>query len=361
MRHQQLGIAVVGAGRIGTLRATMVAAHPAVNLLAVSDRDRTRADALAEKVNADVISSDNLEVISHPDVDAVIVSTSEPEHLQPVIQALECGKPVLVEKPIALRLQDADYMIETAQRTGTELRVAYTMRFNRRYLLTKEQIVQGRLGRVVGGTARLYNTRAHGMQILQRSLDATFVQDALTYLVDLFGWFLDGVQPIEVYARGHGLVYREAGYDADEVTWAVITFADGTVINLGVGYALPAKYPTHGRLVRVEVLGEHGVVFLDEDHKENVLYSEVGYQHAYVPGHNLEMVFLTSNASGNMALGDYWGPLADETRAWLDHLATDKPCPHTRADVARQTLEVTTAIDMSARRGEPVKLPLALS
>jgi predicted dehydrogenase len=361
MKHKQLGIAVVGAGRIGTLRATMVASHPAVKMLAVSDRDSTRATTLAEKLDANFVSSDNHAVISHPDVDAVIVSTSEPEHLLPVIQALECGKPVLVEKPIALRLEDADRMIETAQRTGTELRVGYTMRFNRRYLLTKEQIVQGRLGRVVGGTARLYNTRAHGMQILQRSLDATFVQDALTYLVDLFGWFLDGLQPVEVYARGHGLVYREAGYDADEVTWAVITFADGTVINLGVGYALPAKYPTHGRLVRVEVLGEHGVVILDEDHKENILYSETGYQHAYVPDHNLEMVFLTSNASGNLALGDYWGPLGDETRVWLDHLATGKPCPHTRAEAARQTLGITTAIEMSAHCGEAVKLPLAVA
>lgn len=358
MRHKQLGIAVVGSGRIGTLRASTVASHPAVTFLAVSDRDASRAATLGRKVDADVVSGDNLEIISRPEVDAVIVSTSEPEHTLPVMQALECGKPVLVEKPIALRLKDADKMIATANRTGTEVRIGYSMRFNRRYLLTKEQILQGRLGRVVGGTARLYNTRAHGLQILKRSTDATFVQDALTYLVDLFGWFLDTVQPVEVYARGHGVVYRNVGYDADEVTWAVLTFSDGAVINLGVGYALPPKYPTHGRLVRVEVLGEKGVVLLDEDHKENVLYTEEGYPHAYVPDHDLEMVFLTSNASGNMALGDYWGPLGEETRAWLDHLATGKPCPHTTAEQARQTLEITTAIDMSARTGAPVTLPL---
>lgn len=359
MRHKQLGIAVIGSGRIGSLRASMAACHPAVNFLALSDQDGKRAAALATSVGADVSSDDNLEAIAHPKVDAVIVSTSEPEHALPVMQALERGKPVLVEKPIALRLTDADAMIETARRTGTELHVGYTMRFNRRYLLTKEQIVQGRLGRVVGATARLYNTRAHGLQILQRSLDATFVQDALTYLVDLCGWFLEDADPVEVYARAHGVVYRKAGYDADEVTWAVITFRDGTVVNLGVGYALPDKYPTHGRLVRVEVLGEEGVVLLDEDHKENVLYTTAGYPHAYVPDHGLEMVFLTSNASGNMALGDYWGPLGDETRVWLDHLATGKPCPHTTAEAARQTLEITTAIDTSARSGIPVTLPLS--
>lgn len=358
MRHKQLGIAVIGSGRIGTLRAGMVAAHPAVKFLAISDQDPSRSAALAKSVEADFSSDNNLEVISRPDVDAVIVSTSEPEHTLPVIQALECGKPVLVEKPIALRLEDADKMIETADRTGTELRVGYSMRFNRRYLLAKEQIAQGRLGEILGGTARLFNTRAHGLQILKRSLDATFVQDALTYLADIFGWFLEGAYPVEIVARSHGLVYRELGYDADEVTWAVVTFSNGTVVNLGVGYALPAKYPTHGRLVRVEVLGEKGTLILDEDHKENFLYTEVGFPHAYVPGHGLEKVFLTSNASGNRALGDYWGPLGEETRSWLDHLSTGNPCPHTTAVEARQTLEVTTAIEISARTKEPVALPL---
>jgi predicted dehydrogenase len=358
MRHKQLGIAVVGSGRIGTLRAGMAASHPAVNFLAISDQDASRASALAKQVEADFSSGNNLEVISRKEVNAVIVSTSEPEHTLPVMQALECGKPVLVEKPIALHLEDADKMIETANRTGTELRVGYSMRFNRRYLLAKEQVLQGRLGRVVGGTARLYNTRAQGLQILKRSLDATFVQDALTYLVDVFGWFLEGIHPVEIYARGHGVAYRDAGYDADDVTWAVVTFSDGTVINLGVGYALPPKYPTHGRLVRVEVLGEKGVLLLDEDHKENILYTEESFPHAYIPDHGLEMVFLTSNASGNMALGNYWGPLGEETRSWLDHLATGKPCPHTTAEEARQTLEVTTAIEMSVRTGEPIKLPV---
>ena len=357
MGKTDLGVAVVGAGRIGSLRARLAAAHPSVRFVAISDLDASRAAAVAKQVGAEFACGDNFEVIDRPEVDAVIVATSEPEHAAPVLHALERGKPVLVEKPIALTLADADRMVAAAQRTGVELRVGYTMRFQRRYLVAKEQILQGRLGRIVGGTGRLYNTRAHGLQILQRSAEATFVQDALTYLVDVFGWYLEGRRPIEVFARGHGVVYREAGYDTDDVTWAIVSFDDGTAVSLGVGYALPPKYPTHGRCVRMEILGDKGVLLLDEDHKENVLYTEEGFPHAYV-GHELEMVFLTSNASGNVALGDYWGPLADETRTWLDHLATGRPCAHATAEQARQTLEVTLAIEQSARSGQTVKLPL---
>src|SRR5687768_4849108 len=102
MKRKECGIAVVGSGRIGTLRARLAAKHPAVSFLAVSDLDPQRARALAEQAGADLHSGDNDEIISRPEVTAVIVSTPEGEHSAPVRKALELGKPVLVEKPLAL-------------------------------------------------------------------------------------------------------------------------------------------------------------------------------------------------------------------------------------------------------------------
>ena len=271
MERKELGIAVVGAGRIGTLRASMVAAHPAVSFLAVSDIDPARARALAEKVGASLSSGDNLEVISRPEVDAVIVSSSEPEHTLPVLQALERGKPVLVEKPIAMRLEDADRMVTLAEQVGAALRVGYSQRFKRRYLLGKEQIVQGRLGRILGGAGRVYNTRATAFQILRRAPDATLVLDVLTYWVDMICWYLEGNSPVEVVARAQGVVFREAGFAADDVTWAILTFADGAAVSLGVCYALPERYPTMGQSIRLEILGTEGVLLFDEDHKDKIL------------------------------------------------------------------------------------------
>ena len=202
MEHKGIGIAVVGSGRIGTLRARLAAVHPAVRFLAVSDQDASRARALAEKVGAQFSSGDNLEVISRPEVNAVIVSTSEHEHTLPVLQALEQGKPVLVEKPIAMSLSDADRILGEVTRTGADLCVGYSRRFQRQYLLGKEQMLMGRLGQVVGGTARVYNSRIPTFKNLQRSPKATPIMDALTYYVDLVCWFLEGNPPVEVVARG---------------------------------------------------------------------------------------------------------------------------------------------------------------
>src|SRR5437660_6275151 len=91
MKRSNLGIAVVGSGRIGTLRARLAAKHPAVRFLAVSDRDPARAQALAKEAGADLHSGSNEEVIDHPDVTAVIVSTPEQQHTQPIIRALKRG------------------------------------------------------------------------------------------------------------------------------------------------------------------------------------------------------------------------------------------------------------------------------
>jgi predicted dehydrogenase len=109
MKGKELGIAVVGSGRIGTLRARLAAKqHPAVRFLAVSDKEAAQAKALADLTGADLYSADNNDVIARPEVTAVFVSTPEGEHAAPVCKALELGKPVLVEKPLALSLNDGN-------------------------------------------------------------------------------------------------------------------------------------------------------------------------------------------------------------------------------------------------------------
>ena len=108
MAAKEIGLAIVGSGRIGTLRAKLAAGHPAVRFIAVSDADPAKARQLAETVGAKVHSGDNEAIIARPEVNAVIVSTSEGEHVAPILAAIERGLPVLVEKPLALTLGDAD-------------------------------------------------------------------------------------------------------------------------------------------------------------------------------------------------------------------------------------------------------------
>ncbi|MDA0655415.1 MAG: Gfo/Idh/MocA family oxidoreductase, partial [Proteobacteria bacterium] len=345
MEKKELGIAVVGSGRIGTLRAHMAARHPSVSFLALADKEKHKADILAQQTGADLTSGDNYEVISHEKVDAVFVATPEHDHTEAVLQALSLGKPVFLEKPIALTLAEADKIIAEIDKSGVEVVIGYSRRHDRRWMMAKEQIAQGRLGEILAIQQRVYNTRAQMLQILKRSPEATPVLDVLTYYVDMACWFLEGNRPVEVVARSHGKVFKGLGFDANDVTWAIITFETGCVVNLGIFYALPAKYPTFGQSPRFEILGDEGVILLDADNKDSLLFTDNGAEHAYVPDHKANMLFMQTNSSGDWAQGDYWGPIANETRSWLDHLLTGRPSPHPTAHEGRRTLHVTVAIE----------------
>jgi predicted dehydrogenase len=356
---KRLGLAVIGSGRIGTLRARLAAGHAAIRYIAVSDQDPEQARTLAQKVGAQFHSTDNDEVISRPEVDAVIVSTSEGEHVEPMLKAIELGKSVLVEKPLALTLADADRLVKAIEKSGADVRVGYSRRYKERYLIAREQIVQGRVGRIVGGAARVFNSRSQALAMLSRNPHATPIVDALTYYVDLMSWLSGGKRLAEVYARGQMGVLQAAGHEVADVSYAILTYDDGTVVNLGVSYALPEKYPALGHAARVEVLGTEGVMILDDDHTDQLMYTEKGVPHVYLPDHNVNMVFLQSGTPGDWALGEFWGPIANETRAWLDYLSMGRPCVLATPQEARATLEATLAIVHSVATGRAVTLPLA--
>jgi predicted dehydrogenase len=88
---------------------------------------------------------------------------------------------VLCEKPIGLTLKTADDILETLTKTNGKLRFGYSRRYKECFLRSKEQVVQGRLGKIIGGMARVYNSRAQTFQILKRDPHATPVLDVLTY------------------------------------------------------------------------------------------------------------------------------------------------------------------------------------
>ena len=356
MKKREIGVAVIGSGRIGSLRAGMASRHPSVNFLALSDKNKTKADILAQKTGADFVTDNNLDAISDARVDAVVVATPEHDHVEAVLQAINLGKPIFLEKPLALTLADGDLIANSAKKASVEIVIGYSRRHDRRWMMTKQHIKEGRLGEIISIQSRVINTRAQMLEIIKRSPDASPVLDVLTYYVDMVCWYMEGIRPVEVVARSHGKIFRNLGHDTDEATWAIITFENGAIVNLGIFYALPATYPTFGQSPRFEIFGEDGVILLDADNKDSILYSDKGIPHAYVPDHDPKMLFMQTNSSGDWALDDFWGPIANETRSWLDHLVTGLPCPHTTIEEGRKTLQITLAIEESSRTGAAVKI-----
>jgi predicted dehydrogenase len=187
----------------------------------------------------------------------------------------------------------------------------------------------------------------------------TPVVDVLVYWIDMVSWFMQGNHVVEVYARGTGEVFRNAGFAADDIVWATLTYADGAVVSAGIAYALPEEYPTLGQSPRLELIGTHGALVMEDERKNHFMYSERGVVHGYVPNHAVKAAFLGSSSYGDWAQGAFWGPLADETRAFVELVRSGAEAPIPTAAEALRTLEVTLAIEASARSGQAMKLPLA--
>lgn len=351
-----IGIGVIGVGKIGVQRARLAAQHPAVDYLAVHDIDHERATSVGETLGADLVAGSIDELVNNDRVDAIVVSTSEPFHVEPSLAALAAGKPILIEKPIAMTMPDADTIIDAVAAAGVDARVGYSMRYLQKYSVGWDNVARGKLGDVVGIAGRVYSTRAQGLAILRRSAAATPVIDIVTYLVDVANWYLAPHVPVEVVSRGHGTVFRENGFDCDDIAFSMVRYSNGTVADLGVCYMLPMGFPTAGQSIRFEVFGTDGALMIDDDHRDQMLYSEHGYQNSYATEQELNFAFLGSRTTGEWVGDTMFGRLANETRAWLDNLVTGAPCHLTTVSEARRVLAVTVAMEQSLRRGEGVDI-----
>ena len=153
---------------------------------------------------------------------------------------------------------------------------------------------------------------------------------------------------------------RAAGYDCDDVTYAVLTLADGAIVNLAVSFALPAKYPSLGYSGRIEILGTEGVLMIDDDHLDQLMYTERGIPHIYVPDHTREHGVSRQFGAGRLGGGRFLGA-ARERDAQLARSSGDRPRLRARhrARCAQQSRNHAGDRRGGGDRAKPVRLPLA--
>ena len=120
-------IAVIGVGYLGQHHARILAAMPEVDLVAVVDTNQERAAAVAAK-HATAALTDASTLIGR--VDAVTIATPTVSHVEIALRFVKAGVPVLVEKPLAASLAEADRLVETAAARGALLATGHTERFN---------------------------------------------------------------------------------------------------------------------------------------------------------------------------------------------------------------------------------------
>ncbi|HEV7207544.1 MAG TPA: Gfo/Idh/MocA family oxidoreductase [Mycobacteriales bacterium] len=356
---QGLGVAVIGCGTIGRLRAQLCHRHPAIGHLVVCDTDEAKARALAADCQADDWASDAEQVVGRDTVDAVIVATTEDAHFGPAISAISAGKQVLVEKPLTVLPEEGEKLLSAAQEQGVALYTGFTQRFRPRYLALKEHVDRGHLGQVTSAKASIYLTQAVAEAVISRAPTTTPAINTLTYCLDLLLWCMPGRRPVSIYAQaGHGRFHET--YGSPDSTWSVLTFDDGAVASLGVSWELPEFWPAYVATMEVELFGREGVISIKDDHRDILLASSKAVPSPYTPEVSMNVALLGSAMPGDWALGEYFGAMKDETHAFLESVGTHRQDPIlATGQQGQDVLRVSRAIDESVRTGQIVALQWA--
>lgn len=211
-------IGMVGCGLFGESHLRAYRAVQGVKIAVLYDAMREKAEDAAKVFGIPRVSSSLQELCHDPEIDAVDVVTPEETHLEPVLEALRAGKQVFVEKPLATKLTDCDQMIQTAAEEGSTLMVGHLLRFETKYLLLKQELESGRLGKVVSMYARRNRPRyllaAYGRThpALENSI----------HDIDLMLWYAgEPVRRVRGYAR------NVTGAKHTDVFWGILEFAGG--------------------------------------------------------------------------------------------------------------------------------------
>ena len=107
-----IGLAIVGAGRVGLFRGEVATRHPAVQWIGIAEKNHNRGLHVAEKIGADFVTQDHRELLKRPEVTCAIIATDEHLHVDPILAAVERGVPMLIEKPLATDLAESARVLE---------------------------------------------------------------------------------------------------------------------------------------------------------------------------------------------------------------------------------------------------------
>ena len=337
--------AVIGTGWCGGIRAETLARSALVDRLHVCEIRPERLAEVKALTKAATATPDYQDIVANDAISVVYISTTPESNHYPIARdCLRAGKHVLLEKPIALELWEADELIEIARRNRVKFTIGYSQRFNTKFAYAKKKITDGTLGKVVSVMVSRHLSRSLGKKIASRVRLSPVVMES-THDLDFVFWLLEPAKPVRVYAQG-SYGYMKPVNGSYDVMFTVVTFDNGLVANVCGGWNLPPSYPNYCA-TWVEILGTEGSLVLDDTHRDNWLNTmQDGQQFpmSTMPGEQVDHVFA--------------GQMGPETLHFLEACILDKP-PMVTPESARIVMETYTAADLSAELGEPVDLPLS--
>lgn len=345
-----IGILSFAHGHVRSYATTMKTFDDA-RLIACWDDDLERGQKAADEYG--IPYSPHLEDVLHrTDIDCVMIASETNKHTHLAIAALEAGKAVLLQKPMAITLADCDRIIETVHRTGQWFSMAFQMRCDPQNIRMKEMVQQGAVGRL--GLIR----RRHCIPVLfhksfyegpthwhtTREANRGMFFDDATHAFDWLVWMM-GEKPVSVMAEVDNVLTNVA---PDDTGIAIFRYASGMfayVVNTSVTWA--GENTT-------EIYGDKGVII--QNHGDAVSCSIKPPCPIAIKWFQADKADLGWQDSGMPVPASHGERIAGVTRPFIDSLKAGMPM--CSAEEGRMSIEMVLAAYKSAETGQRIYFPL---
>jgi len=249
---------LIGAGRMGKVFAqTLAFSIAGVELAAVADADPETAQRAAERYAIPHSYTDYRELLRRDDIDAVVIVTPTATHAEVICAAAAAGKQIFCEKPLAQSLELCDAAIAAARAAGVKLQIGLMRRFDPAYVLAKQKIDAGEIGKPVMFRSTGRDPHRTSLEFARRENSGGMILDMGVHDFDLARWLM-GSEVVRVSSEGGCLAYPEL-QEVGDIDNAMINlkFANGGLGNIDL-----SRNAVYGYDIRTEVLGTEGGVMI---------------------------------------------------------------------------------------------------
>ncbi len=329
-----LRIGLIGAGRMGKVFAHILAFNVnEVELVAVADTDETTAHEVASRYNIPASFTNYHTMLDKVNLDAVLITTPTAAHFEVIKAAAAAGKHIFCEKPLAQTLHDCDHAIAAARSAGVKLMVGFMRRFDDAYIMAKQKIDEGVIGKAVMFKAIGRDPKRTSLEFAKRENSGGLILDMGIHDFDLARWLI-GSEVERVYSEGGCLVYPELETVGD-IDNAVINlkFQNGAVGNVDI-----SRNAVYGYDIRTEILGSEGGLMIGRMKKtDTLILTRQGVLHDTVP----------------YFMERFGNAYAEEIRSFVNCVLEDQEPPVSGLD-ARAATAIGVAATLSFDENRPV-------
>ena len=320
----KIKIGFLGAGYIAGVHASILARDERVEIVAVHDVFRERAEQLSGSVGADVAHSvaEALAIC-----DAIYITTPNTKHTELAILAAEERKHVFCEKPMATSVADARRIVKVAEKSGAVFQVGHNRRFAPVYAELKRMLTethQPHSAHVKMNRGELLNPEWVG----DPKITGGFLYETTIHMFDMLRFLFGEVATLQAVGSSHQ-------YPETDDFSVLLTFAEGMHATLASSAAASWLFPFE----RVEVFCHHSTIVTRE--MESLVYSEG------LDGRHVEC------SMHQLSKEEKWG-YAQENRAFIDSIAGGLPAAVTALD-GLKSVELVDAVYASVKQGKPIE------